>query len=180
VSFPRLRYEASPAMSRRLVAAQPWLVAGTTLLFLVAAGWNFAKVNGPSYYYKIGWKRFEKQDFRGAIPYFERAIFLGGDTPQAAEAAFFRSASLFRMQQYGPALAGYRDVVEHYPDSIWVAESHYHIGLCLRYLSRPRAAKRAFRFVTVSYPGNRWAGFAAQQLQQIREQAHGVYQGGRG
>jgi hypothetical protein len=180
VSFPRLSYEPSPVTARRLSAAQPWLVAGTIVVLLGTAGWNFARANGPSYFYQQGWKRFEKQDYAGAQPYFERAIFLGGDGPQAAEATFFRAASLLRTKQYSLALAGYRDVVAHFPDSIWVAEANYHVGLCLRYLSRPRAAKRAFRYVAISYPGNRWAGFAAEQMKQIRDQAHAAYKGRSG
>jgi hypothetical protein len=168
VSFPRLRYEPGPATARRLAAAQPYLVAATALLLLAAAGWNFARINGPAYFYRFGWKAFEKQDYPTAMRYFERAILLGGDTHQAAEATFFRAASLLRSGRPAEALAGYRDVVERFPDSIWVPESHYHVGLCLRQLGRLREAKARFRYVTVYYAGGRWAGFADEQLRQLR------------
>ena len=48
-----------------------------------------------------------------------------------------------------------------------MAESHYHVGLCLQQLGRPAEAKVKFQFVIDTYPGNRWAGFANEHLQQI-------------
>jgi len=160
-----------------LARAHPWLVGGVGLLVLVATGWNVARAVGPPYYYQIGWKAFEKQDYKAAIPFFERAVLLGGDSHTAAEGTFFRAASLLRLNRPAEALEGYRDVIEHFPDSIWVGESHYHVGYCLRQMGRFREAKASFRYVTVAYPGDRWAGFAADQLKQMREQVRGKRRG---
>jgi hypothetical protein len=41
------------------------------------------------------------------------------------------------------------------------------VGLCLRRLDRLSEAAERFRFVVMTYPGNRWAGFAADQLEQL-------------
>jgi hypothetical protein len=160
-----------------LATLQPWVVGGVGLLVLIATGWNVAKAIGPPYYYKIGWKAFEKQDYTTAIPYFERAVLLGGDSYTATEGTFFRAASLLRLNKPAEALPGYRDVIEHFPDSIWIAESHYHVGYCLRMLGRFREAKASFRYVTITYPGDRWAGFATDQLKQLREQVRGRRRG---
>ena len=75
------------------------------------------------------------------------------------------------MQQPGNAVGGYRDVIEHFPDSIWVAESHFHVGLCERLLGHLKEAKASLRYVIVHYPGNRWAGFAAEQMREVRNLA---------
>jgi hypothetical protein len=171
VRIPGLGFEPSALETRLLTPAQPWLIGAAALVLLSAAAWNFARVQGPPYFYKKGWKAFEKQEYQAAIPYFERAMLLGGDTHQAAEATFFRAASYLRMQQPGVAVQGYRDVIEHFPDSIWVAESHFHVGLCERLLGNLKAAKASLRYVMAHYPGNRWAGFAAEQMREVRNLA---------
>jgi hypothetical protein len=58
-------------------------------------------------------------------------------------------------------------VIDEYPNSIWVAESHYHVGLCLRQQGLRDEARKRFQFVLDEYPGNRWAGFAQEQMQQM-------------
>jgi hypothetical protein len=168
---------ATMPVDQPLATAQPWVLAGVGVFVLLFTGWNIAKAIGPPYYYQIGWKAFEKQEYEKAIPYFERATMLGGDSHTAAEGVFFRAASLLRLNRPAEALEGYRDVIEHFPDSIWVTESHYHVGYCLRLLGKFREAKASFRYVTVTYPGDRWAGFATDQLKQLREQVRGRRRG---
>jgi hypothetical protein len=164
----RMARAPSPRLSERLATAQPVLVVGTTVLVLVVTAWNVARAVGPPRFYQRGWKAFEQQDYQTAMRHFARAILLGGETHTAADATFFRAASLLRSNRPAEALEGYRDVIRNFPSSIWVAESHYHVGLCLRQLGRLREAKAAFRHVMVTYPGNRWATFAAEQLGELR------------
>jgi hypothetical protein len=165
------------ALDSGLATAQPWLVGAVALLVLAATGWNVAKAIGPSHYYMIGWKKFEKQDYEGAIPYFKTAVLLGGDSHTASEGTFFQGASLLRLNRPAEAVEYYRDVIEHFPDSIWVGESHYHVGYCLRLIGKFKEAKQSFRYVMVTYPGDRWAGFAADQMKQMREQVRGMRRG---
>ena len=164
----RALLEPSAAIAGGLATAQPWLVSGFALVLLGFTGWNLARSVGPPYYYQLGWKAFEKGDYPGAIPYFQRAITLGGETPTAGDGTFFRAASLLRMNRSAEAMAGYQGVITGFPESIWVAESHYHVGLCLQQLGRLRAAKASWRYVAVNYPGNRWAGFANDRLRELR------------
>jgi hypothetical protein len=159
------------ALAERLARLQPALVAGATIVVLAVTGWNVTRAVGPPYWYMIGWKAFEKADYPTAITYFQRAITFGGETTTAGDGTFFRAASLLRWGKPAEAMEGYRAVISRFPDSIWVAESHYHVGLCLRQLGRIREAKASFRYVTVNYPGNRWAGFATDQLRELRQAA---------
>jgi TolA-binding protein len=41
------------------------------------------------------------------------------------------------------------------------------VGLCLVQLQRPEDAARRFQLVIDTYPRNRWAGFAAEQLEKL-------------
>jgi len=159
------------ALDRRLNALRPYLVVAAVLVVLLATAGNVARAVLPRPIYMRGWRAFEKQEYARAIPYFEMATRLGGNSYPAAEGTFFRAASLLRMGKPAAALEGYRALTERFPDNVWVVESYYHVGLCLRQLGRLREAKAAFRYVTLSYPENRWAGFATDQLKQLREEA---------
>ena len=162
--------ESATGLDRALTGAQPVLVGLGVVVILAATLWNIARADGPTYYYQLGWKAFEKQDYATAIHYFDRTIALGGDTTTAGDGTFFRAASLLRSGKPAEALEGYRAVIEGFPASIWVAESYYHVGLCLRQLRRLREAKASFRYVMVNYPGNRWAGFAKEQMDQLHQE----------
>ena len=168
---PVRRSVTETALDGALRRAQPFLVGVGAVVILAVTLLNIARADGPTYYYQLGWKAFEKQDYPTAIHYFDRTIMLGGDTTTAGDGTFFRAASLLRSGKPGEALEGYRSVIERFPAAIWVAESHYHVGLCLRQLHRLREAKASFRYVMVNYPGSRWAGFAKEQMDQLRQEA---------
>ncbi len=167
---PAAAVEPSPAVAEALGAARPWALGLGIVFVVLATTWNVTRDYGAGFFYQRGWKAFAAQDYPNALWNFSRAIDLGGESSTAADATFFHAASLLRSGDPAGALAGYRAVVERFPDSVWVAESHYHVGLCLKQLGRRREAKARFRYVMVTYPGNRWAGFAAEQFRELRGQ----------
>lgn len=171
VSVRRLGYEPSRLEASTIRTIHPWALLVLGVVILAVTAYNMVRQTMPPSIYMKGWRAFEKQDYPTAIGYFEWAKWLGGDTPQAAEATFFRAASLLRSGRVAEALEGYRDVVENYPSSIWVAEAEFHMGLCFRRLERFREAKRMFRRVMTAYPGNRWAGFATEHMRELRAAA---------
>lgn len=154
-----------------LGAIRPVLMPSATVLFVLLTAWNIARDIGPERLYKRGWDAFSKNDYPTAIHNFDWARLLGGESNTAGDATFFRAASLLRSNHPQEAMAGYQAVIDEFPGAIWIAESHYHIGLCLRQLGRPREARDKFRFVITTYPGNRWAGFSEEQLGQLREES---------
>jgi len=164
---PLARKEPLGAPARVLTAAHPYLIRGTVIVVLAATAWNMTRDLGPSFFYQRGWKAFERHDYTTARRHFERAIFLGGASNTAADSTFFRAASLLRAGNPAAALAGYEAVIDQFPDSVWVAESHYHVGLCLRQLGHLNEAKDRFRYVITTYPGNRWVCFSDEQLREI-------------
>ncbi|MFN8545483.1 MAG: 6-pyruvoyl-tetrahydropterin synthase-related protein [Candidatus Binatia bacterium] len=179
-AVPLRRRGRGAALDGLLVRGWPILVPLTTGAVLLVTGWNVARDILPSRYYYRGWDAFSKQNYPQAIPDFEGAIFFGGESNTAADATFFRAASLLRSGKPAEAMAGYQTVIDRFPGAIWVAEAHYHVGLCLQQLGaaaaephdavrRRRAARDRFRYVISTYPGNRWAGFAAEQLAQLRK-----------
>ncbi len=162
---PGFESEPGGALARALDAAHPWLLGVGVVGVAVVTLWNAARDLGPSFLYARGWEQFRAEDYAAAERTFERAMWLGGDSETAANAAFFRAASRFRAGDPEAALAGYEEVIERFPDSVWIAESHYHAGLCLRRLDRPREARERLELVVSRFPGNRWADLAAEQLE---------------
>jgi hypothetical protein len=159
------------ALVNGLNAVHPVLLVGGVLFVVGTTGWHVLRDFGPQYYYKRAWDVFTKNDYDASLKDFDWALWLGGDTSTAGDAAFFRAASLFRKNEWAQALAAYQLVVDRFPDSIWPAEAQYHIGLCLRRLTRRDEATAKFKDVIATYPGNRWAGFAQEQLDQMAKEA---------
>jgi hypothetical protein len=158
---------AVAGVDRALHAAYPVLVPAAIVLALGGSVLSAAREFGPQWFYKRGWAAFSSNDYDTSRREFEWAILLGGHSDTAADATFFRAASLFRSERFEEAMAGYQRIVDEFPHSMWVAESIYHVGLCLRRLGRTDEAIAMFRRVVATYPSDRWAGFSREQLQQL-------------
>jgi len=158
---------AIDGVDRALRMVRPVLVPIALVLVIGLTLFNAARDFGPQWFYKRGWAAFSANQYVTAQREFEWAILLGGHTNTAADATFFRAASLFRRNEFEDAMEGYRSIVEDFPTSIWVAESVYHIGLCQRHLGRRDDAMTTLRTVIEHFPGNRWADFAKEQLGQL-------------
>jgi len=155
------------AVDQALDRAYPVLVPAAIVLVIAGSVLSAAREFGPQWFYKRGWAAFSSNDYDTARREFEWAILLGGSSNTAADATFFRAASLFRSDRFEEAMAGYQRIADDFPHCMWVAESIYHVGLCLRRLNRIDEAVATFRRVVENYPGNRWAGFAREQLEQL-------------
>jgi hypothetical protein len=155
-------------LERGLTAIYPVVLWGGVIGVTCFTALSVARDWGPQFFYKRGWAAFSSNDYVTSQYDFEWAIRLGGETNTAADATFFRAASLLRQNKFAEAMEGYQDIVRHFANSMWVAESEYHVGLCLRQLGRLDEAVTKFQYVIDTYPGNRWAGFAAEQLGQIQ------------
>ena len=138
--------------------------------------WNIVRDAAPDHYYKIGWSAFEKQDYVTSQKFFERAMFFGGDSNTAADATFFRAASLLARQQVEggarrlPAArrqvprqhVGHREPVPRRSDAS---------------ADGPGAeAAQRFQYVIDTWPGNHWATISAEQLEQMRKEPGGLGQ----
>src|SRR5262245_20454776 len=169
--------EPSGAAARTLGKAQPALVTVIAIAVLGISAFRGFQQVAPQFLYQRGWKAFEAQDYATSSRYFRSAMWLGGATNTAADATFFRAASLLRSDKVAEALEGYETVIRRFPDSMWVAESNYHVGLCLRRLGRRTEAAKQFQYVVDTWPGNRWAQFSAEQLEQMRKEPGGLSSG---
>jgi hypothetical protein len=134
------------------------------VVVLIVTAWNITALFGSQYVYRRAWRAFERQDYPAARREFERALAFGRGSPIAPDAEFFRAASLFRLGEFGAARQAYEDVIREHPESIWLAESLYHVGLCEERLGRRAEAAATLRRVVAEHPGSRWAELASEWL----------------
>jgi TolA-binding protein len=134
---------------------------------MLFTGWNSGRSWGAGRLYDRGRAAFEADAYAEAAEEFARVRFIGPHSPHAADATFFRAASFFRMNDAASALQGYEALIAEYPESIWVVESHYHVGLCLLRLGRPEEAATRFRYVIDRNPANVWARYSRDELAKL-------------
>jgi hypothetical protein len=166
----RVWAEPSGAWARTLDAAHPWLLAGGLAAVVLLSGWHAVRSHGANYLFARGRAAFDAEDYAEAARDLGRARRIGPHASHAADATFYRAASLLRMAEPARALEGYEEVIAEYPDSIWVAESHYHVGLCLVQLGRPEEAAARFRYVLERHPASIWARYAREQLANLGQE----------
>jgi len=166
--------EPAGRLAGAFTRAQPAIVAAATIGVLGMTAWNAARQHLPQYFYQQAWTAFNANDYATSRRLFERAQWLAGESNTGADATFFRAASLLRGGKPAEAMAGYEDLIQRFPDSMWVIESHYHVGLCLRQLGRRAEAASRFRYVVEKHPGNRWSTFSASQLEQMQAEPGGL------
>lgn len=163
--FAQARVHALAWESRPLpVLALRRTLGAVLAVVLVVTAWNITALFGSQYVYRKGWRAFEREDYVTARRAFERALSFGRGSAVAPDAEFFRAASLFRLEDFTAAKRAYEGVIERHPESIWLAESLYHVGLCQERLGVPAEADATFRRVASEHAGSRWAKLAAERL----------------
>ncbi|MBI5206858.1 MAG: tetratricopeptide repeat protein [Candidatus Firestonebacteria bacterium] len=68
-------------------------------------------------------------------------------------------------KNYGEAYFKIKKYIRDYPDSIYIAESHFLIGLCYEAFDNYDKAKETFNFVINNYPDTEWALTAKDHLE---------------
>ena len=137
---------------------------------MAVTAWNLAQTAGSQYFYKRGWAALERQDYVAARREFDRALVFGDGSEAGGDALFFRANTFMRAGEPAAAKKAYEEVVARRPDSDWVAESRYQIGICLEQLGQGAEATVTFRKVVADHPGTPWARMAADRLRAAAAQ----------
>jgi len=151
---------AAPLPASRL--PRPVLVVLGAVVAVTA--WSLTQTAGSQYFYRRGWAALERQDYVAARREFDRALLFGDHAEASGDALFFRASSFLRAGEVAAAQKAYAEVIARRPDSDWVAESRYQVGVCLEQLGKPAEATATFRQVMADHPGSPWARMAADRL----------------
>ncbi|MBI4456133.1 MAG: tetratricopeptide repeat protein [Acidobacteria bacterium] len=117
--------------------------------------------------FDLGMRHFDHQEFEMAQKYFRQASQDQTATFQyRARSQYFVAICDFKSENWQQAAREFKRLISAYPDSEWVAEALYHLGLCYTRLRRQKLAEESFRDVWVRFPKTRWAGYARGILNQ--------------
>ena len=100
------------------------------------------------------------QEFQDYLRYY-------GDTDLASNAQFWLGEIAYSQGQFQQALDDYNKVIDNYPKSGKLADSHLKKGFCLAELGQKAAAIRELRTVARQYPGTQQARQAAARLREM-------------
>ena len=87
----------------------------------------------------------------------------------ADDASMYYCFSLFRREMYLEAIAELQIMVKRFPQSSWIPEARYHIGVSQMHLGQAQQATAAFEWVLKNAPSSRWAGFSREKLAEIKK-----------
>ena len=99
---------------------------------------------------------------------YSRLEQVSGETGGSDKTAFYRG--LIRWQQHKPreALPFFERIANETPDSLFAAESLYHVGLCKQALGLDGDACLAWRRVQTDYSTTDWAKYATERIEELR------------
>jgi outer membrane protein assembly factor BamD len=87
----------------------------------------------------------------------------------AAEYEFYVGKYYFKKDSYKAAVSRFEGLIKKYPQSSWVAEALYHLGLSYKELGNFEKAKESLKRLTSEYPDYRYKGDAEKTLTRLEE-----------
>ncbi|NJD06395.1 MAG: tetratricopeptide repeat protein [Methylococcaceae bacterium] len=82
----------------------------------------------------------------------------------ADQAGYYFAITHYMEGHCEPTIAGFEDLIKRYPESVWVPEAYYHIGLCDIRLEKLVEASKTFSYVIREFPASPWAGRSTEAL----------------
>ena len=77
---------------------------------------------------------------------------------------YFYAICFFKEERYQDVIKEFKSFITKYPQSDYVPEAYYHIGISYQTLKDNPHAKKAFEKVIKDFPASRWAGFSKEAL----------------
>jgi TolA-binding protein len=145
---------------RSWLAPSVLFLAGLAVLLFAFA----LRQTDASVLYNQGLEQFFTQRYAQAVPLFETAMKQNPNSPSAINANYYYAICFFKQNQWEKTIDIFTQMIVKYPDSIYIPEAEYHIGLSLQNLGRKDQAIAKFRVIMARYPASPWAGHARTQL----------------
>jgi outer membrane protein assembly factor BamD len=114
-----------------------WLVFFIILLILASCGGKVKKENlNADQYFEYAKKKFDRGKYLDAITEFTVITLKFSGNPIVDDAQFYLAESHFKNNEFLIAVAEYQKVINDYPESAYVQECFYKIGLSFYQLSQ--------------------------------------------
>ena len=114
-------------------------------------------------------KYYDAGNYEKARMLFAEVTLSDQKTKLAEYAAFFQAICLFKEQKFKRAIRKFEKIIREYPQSDYVPEAYYHIGLSYRSLNNPEKAKSSFEKVIKDFPESRWTGYSEERLKEVEK-----------
>ena len=145
------------------------------IIFLCWAGGVFGfvvftlymRANSPERLELRAKNSYSSGDLDQAFRDYERLYQAVPESSYGDNASYFKAIIHFRQGNNKEALAAFRHLIARFPDSIFVPEAYYHIGLSEEAMGKPLAAQKTWTMVQRKFPGVKWAGYAAEKQAKI-------------
>ena len=143
------------------------LISCWLLAIVVFAGFAlYNRSHSPARLYQKAEKAYSAGNLEEASLYFERLLKLAPQSSYADNANYLYAIGLWKQKKYRAALASFNRLVSRYPESVFVPEALYHIGLCHEALGRLEEAELVWKQVEQRFPGEKWGDFAKERLKK--------------
>lgn len=159
---------AAPVAQERSQIEQSDLEEPDTFEDATAAGTPPAPTSGadagPRALYDSSLELLEQRRLPEAEAGFSRFLAASPDSDLADNAQFWLAESALRRGDVAAALAGFRAVVENYPEANKVPDALLKVGFCLAALGEPESAATVYRELLARFPETAAAETARQRL----------------
>ena len=118
--------------------------------------------------YNQGLEEFTNQRCDRAEPLFERAIEQNPNSPSAINSNYYFAICAYKAGRWAKTIERFEQLGARYPDSVYVPEAEFHIGLSLNKLGSKEQAVAKFQSILAQHPASRWAGYARTRLGAMR------------
>ncbi|MFQ5737743.1 MAG: 6-pyruvoyl-tetrahydropterin synthase-related protein [Acidobacteriota bacterium] len=158
-----LRLETGLGSSR----GSRWLkitIAGTGIA-AIAVCLLTARHDDPNVLFEEGLKHYSKEELDVALGFFRGAALSSPQSSFGVRARFFWGLCLYRLQRYSDTTRVLGELVAQYPESAYLAEALYHVGLSRAALGRDDGTD-SFQRIAQEFPHSRWARLSRERLEQ--------------
>jgi tol-pal system protein YbgF len=121
-------------------------------------------------HYRAAQQSYAREDFATALQQFEEHQRLFPNSPNAANAAYWKAHCYFKLGDYPQAIIGFEDLRAKYPTSDKVPTAMHNQGVAYSRLGQNQRAMELFEQLVEDYPNDPATEGAREKLRQLQGQ----------
>ena len=127
----------------------------------------FNKGEDPQSLLRDGILLKDLKEFAQARGNFKRVLEKYAMAGVADQASYYYAITYYMEDNCDRTIAAFNQLIGQYPESVWVPEAYYHIGLCHRKLHNETEARKAFTYVADRFTATDWAERARESMEEV-------------
>jgi TolA-binding protein len=127
----------------------------------------FNKGEDPQSLLRDGILLKDLKEFSEARGNFKRVLEKYPMAGVADQASYYHAITYYMEDDCAQTIPAFKQLISQYPESVWVPEAYYHIGLCHRKLHNETEAMKAFVYVAEQFGATDWAERARESMNEM-------------